>query len=424
MCVWEPACSGQYNAVANTLASFLCKSPVNGGTLRVSGSATLGAQPPAYDLTFAAEKIPLAATVRLLHQLKKQIPSDLTASGSLSAEFHALRNTPEASGAAGVLVHSARGRSGTVPRLSTAPHSTETQWTGSGAATNVRLSSNGGADEFALGTIPLALTSRSVLAQSKDAEPPGTHLRIGPVALTINDSAPVSAGGWISSAGYLFSLRGDAELRDLFRLERTLGLPVARPAAEGSAKLDVSIYGPWQGFALPSTSGTAQLRNVHAEMHGLNTPIEIASAAISLTPDLVAMQKISARVGNTHWSGASYRASSLRRCRSNFERNSTSARDRGSRRGSQLCFPVRSRGRSALGRGPRRMANTASRKAAMVSPPESRGFLFRFRRQVGYFAPPRDSSTRHSARWPARIEEGCSPLRLRPKSKSIVARSR
>jgi uncharacterized protein involved in outer membrane biogenesis len=304
-------CSGQYNAVANTLASFLCKSPVNGGVLRVRGTAALGAQPPAYDLTFVAEKIPLAPTVRLLRQLKKQIPSDLTADGSLSAEFRAKRSAPEDSGATGGLVQHARRRPGMDPRLSTARHSPETQWTGSGAATNVRLSSNGGTDEFALGTIPLALTSRSVLAQSKDAEPPGTYLRIGPVALTINDSAPVSAGGWISSSGYLFSLRGDAELRDLFRLERVLGLPVARPAAEGSAKLDVSIYGPWQGFALPSTSGTAQLRNVHAEMYGLNAPIEIASAAISLTPDLVAMQKISARVGNTHWSGG---VTALRHC--------------------------------------------------------------------------------------------------------------
>ena len=38
-------------------------------------------------------------------------------------------------------------------------------------------------------------------------------------------------------------------------------------------------------------------------MHGLNTPIEIGSAAMTLTPDAVSMQKISARTGSTHWSG-------------------------------------------------------------------------------------------------------------------------
>src|SRR4029077_2975055 len=89
----------------------------------------------------------------------------------------------------------------------------------------------------------------------------------------------------------------------MFRLENVMGLPAARPAAEGSAKLDVTVSGPWQGFAAPAAVGTAQLRNVRAEMHGLNTPIEIASATMSLDPDAVRMEKISARTGSTHWSG-------------------------------------------------------------------------------------------------------------------------
>jgi hypothetical protein len=46
-------------------------------------------------------------------------------------------------------------------------------------------------------------------------------------------------------------------------------------------------------------------------MHGLNTPIEIGSAFISLTPDLVVLQKISARTGSTHWSGG---VTALRHC--------------------------------------------------------------------------------------------------------------
>ena len=100
-----------------------------------------------------------------------------------------------------------------------------------------------------------------------------------------------------------FFSRGDVELKDLFRLEDAVGLPVARPAAEGAAKLNVSVSGPWQGFATPVTLGTAQLRNVRAEMRGLNTAIEIGSAAMSLTADAVLIQKISARTGGTHWSG-------------------------------------------------------------------------------------------------------------------------
>ncbi len=287
-------CSGEYNTVTSTLDDLLCESPVSGGAVRLRGNVALDNQIPAYDLRLAIEKVPLASVARFLRQAKKQIPSDLTASGLLNAEFHARRNGPPVPEDA---------RYGLLP-----------QWAGSGSAANVRLSSNAGKDEVAFGTIPLALvapdsprtrlTHPRSIEKEKEQEPAEPHLRIGPVALTMNASAPMNAGGWISAAGYRFFLRWDMELKDLFRLENDLGLPAARPAAEGAAKLDVNVSGPWQGFAAPAALGTAQLRNVRAEMRGLNTPIEIGSATLSLAPDAVRVDKISARTGSTHWSGA------------------------------------------------------------------------------------------------------------------------
>ena len=284
-------CSGQYNTVTSTLSDLLCESPVSGGTVRLRGALSLahGAQLPTYDLTFQADKVPLTSLVRLLRQAKKQIPGDLTASGLLNAEFRAARTFP-----------------------ADARHGLLTQWTGSGSATNVRLLSNAGKDAVAFGTIPLVLAAADSLGAKihrtgtleKEQETAEPHLRIGLATLTMNTSAPVNAGGWISAAGYRFFLRGEVELKDLFRLEDTLGLPVARPAAEGAAKLDVSVSGPWQGFAAPAALGTAQLRNVRAEMHGLNTPIEIASATMSLAPDAVSVDRLSTRTGSTHWTGA------------------------------------------------------------------------------------------------------------------------
>jgi AsmA protein len=291
------ACSGKYSVSANTIADLLCESPVDGGMLRLRGSLAVATQVPAYDLTLSAERVPLTAVVRWLRQAKKQVPGDLTTSGLLNAEFHATRSLPDLRDA----------RRGLLP-----------MWTGSGAATNVRLSSNAeksGKNEVAFGTIPLALAATNgretspatkpgyPKTEEKDREPAEPHFRIGPVLLAINAAAPVNAGGWISTSGYRFFLRGDVELKDLFRLEDILGLPVARPAVEGSAKLDVSVSGPWQGFAAPTALGTAQLRDVRAEMRGLNTRMEIVSATMLLAPDAVWMQKISARTGSTHWSG-------------------------------------------------------------------------------------------------------------------------
>ena len=301
-------CSGQYNAVTSSLPDLLCEAPVNGGMLRLRGTLSLMAQAanqlPNYDLTLEAEQVPLISAVRLLRQAKKQIPNDLIATGLLTAGFRATRNLP-----------------------SVRDNGSFTKWVGSGAATNVRLLSNSGKDEVVLGTIPLTLVPAPIVAadshrgrpayprtktkENKEQEPAETFLRIGPAALAVNASAPVNAGGWISPSGYRFFLRGDLELRNLFRVENMLGLPATRPAAEGSAKLEMSVSGPWQGFAVPATLGTAQLRNVRAEMRGLNEPIEIASAALSLDQDVVKMEKISARIGNTHWSGG---ITTLRHC--------------------------------------------------------------------------------------------------------------
>jgi hypothetical protein len=283
-------CSGEYNTVSSTLADLQCESPVSGGTARLRGNLNVVVPAPTYDLTLTADKVPLASLVRLLRQVKKQIPSDLTATGLLNAEIRATRGL------------SADRRHGVTARPST-------QWTGNGSATNVRLSPNA-EDEVALGTVPLALADsvgtkvRRPRTPDNEQEPAEPHLRIGPVALTMNTSAPVNAGGWVSAAGYRFFLRGNMELKDLFRLENDLGLPMVRPAAEGAAKLDVSVSGPWQGFATPAALGTAQLRNVRAEVLGLNTPIEIGSASLSLAPNAVRVDKISARTGSTHWSGA------------------------------------------------------------------------------------------------------------------------
>lgn len=295
-------CTAKYSATTRSLADLLCESPVSGGMLRLRGNVGAitkapnlrSAGRPSFDLTLAAEKVPLASLLRLLHEAKQQLPADLAATGLLDAEFHAVLNGSEFM-----------------------------EFTGTGAATDVHLSSNAGKEAVAIGNIPLVLVADSRCCNSgrsraapppraaakeavagKESEPLEAHLRIGPTSLQVNASAPLSAGGWISAGGYRFFLRGDTELKNLFRLESALGLPAVRPAAEGFAKLDVSVSGAWLGLAPPNALGTAQLRNVRAETRGLNTPIEISSATVLLGPDKFTVQRLSAQTGITHWTGS------------------------------------------------------------------------------------------------------------------------
>jgi AsmA protein len=276
-------CSGRYSTVDSTLEDLACESPVGGGSIRLQGNLGPLAAEPGYDLTLASDKVPLASALQLLRQAKKGLPADLAATGRLDAEFHAV--------SAG---------SGPV------------QLTGAGTAADVRLSSNAGKDEITFGNVPLVVGNADTKptkpgrasAKQKDDEPAEAHLKIGPFPLAMGAAGPATASGWVSASGYRFSLHGDTELKNLYRLANTLGVPGFRPVSDGSARVDVSISGPWQGFAAPTALGTAQLHNLRTGMLGLNPPIDIASAIVKLEPDTVSFEKIIAQIGDTHWSGS------------------------------------------------------------------------------------------------------------------------
>ena len=275
-------CGAHYSTEDGVLGNLSCESPVNGGTLRLRGSLGPIRTDPEYDLTFSADKVPLASVLQLVRQTKKGLPADLTASGRLDADVHAVS-----------------ARSGA------------TQLTGEGAASDARLSSNGGKDEITFGTIPLIVRSANVKHaksakagfRTPDDEPAEAHLQIGPFPLGMGAPAPASAAGWVSATGYRLSLRSDTEIKSLYRLANTLGVSGFHPLAEGSARLDIGVSGTWQGFAAPQVAGTAQLRNVRTGMRGLNPPIDITSAILKLDPETVSLDKLAAQTGDTHWTG-------------------------------------------------------------------------------------------------------------------------
>ena len=301
-------CAVKFSATGRSLSDLDCKAPVSTGLLRLRGNVEAGnsvgggvavtaASHPeydraAYDLILSAEKVPFPPALALLKVAKQQLPADLTARGVLDGEYRAVSKGNDPAALSGTMM-----------------------------ASDIRLVSNGRKDTIALASFPLTLVGDSSPGKPRrrgaaisakmidgrkevDSEPAAAHLRIGPASLQVNTSAPDIAGGWISADGYRLFLRGDLEFSNLFRLESILGVPSVRPAAEGDAKLDVSISGNWRGLSAPNALGTAQLRNVRAETHGLNTPIEISSAMVVLAPDIFSMQKLVAQTGETRWTGS------------------------------------------------------------------------------------------------------------------------
>jgi hypothetical protein len=301
-------CSGQYNLVTTALANLVCESPAGNGLLNVRGTVTFAPQTFGYDLTIHATKVPLGSLLRLFRQAKAKVPGALSATGILDGEFHGADHAPGVArkNPRAINFRSKRSRAEVAPD---AP-----QWSGTGTASDVHLIAGGGAlgssgDDISLGTFPLRLV---VATETGEMQVPGgkrdtaepTQLVIGPSTLTLNNGPAVKVGGSIARSGYSFFLRGNADLKDLARLQTAFAIPGSRPEAHGSAILDLTASGSWKGFASPTTTGTAQLRNVRASIRGVSMPIEISSTNVLLSPDAVELQKISAVIGNTRWSGS------------------------------------------------------------------------------------------------------------------------
>ncbi len=289
-------CGAQYNFSTGTISDLLCESPISTGKIRISGSVGAVAsmmRNPIYDLTLAAEDVPVASILHLLRQSKRYVPAELSSSGAFNGVFHGAR----------FVRSSQRGTSSRVVQTCN----------GTGTATKVGLSSPrlrprnsavSASNQIALSSIPFEFSGCNENARARiDAVISRSGLRIGPATLAINSSAPLILAGSISADGYQFFLRGDSRLLDVFSLEDMLGIPGTRPTAEGIAKLDVGVAGRWQGFPAPIPSGSVQLRNVHAQVRWMTTPLEIESATASIEADALTLQKIAAHIGSTHFAG-------------------------------------------------------------------------------------------------------------------------
>jgi AsmA family len=279
-------CEAHYNGADHSLNQILCQTPVGDGSLSLNGEVTNLLGPRRYDLQMVAEKVPIEALLAVVRRAKKDLPDDLRATGTVGAKF------------------SARA-SGQTPNT--------VEFGGGGQTSEFLLQSDATKTVVPLEVVPFSLGSgsqgkvrndparRDTVSMRELVEP---HLSVGPFALKLGRPSPVSVQGWIARSGYSMSAKGDADLQHLLEVARVAGVPAAHPAANGSAKLDLQIAGTWAGFASPLTTGTAELHSVRAAVRGLNGPVEIASAKVSLGELETKVEAISASVAGTQWTGS------------------------------------------------------------------------------------------------------------------------
>lgn len=275
------ACTAHYSSIAHAVSNIVCQSPLSEGTLILAGTIQSPTGPSRYDLALLAQDIPVQPLVSLAHHVKQDLPDDLTGKGVLNGEAY-LRTVSDGRG----------------ERLA---------WSGEGTIEDFRLASAATQVNVSSEEIPIAISwedaSGGATHRTQAGEGGrGSRIDVGPFAVTTGTSSLATVSGWSDASGYDFRVEGESQVQRLLPAARTLGLRTPQWNAEGTAKLHLEIAGHWADFALPTISGSTQLRSVRAELPGTG-PLEIESANLVLANGNVETQNLSALAGGTHWTG-------------------------------------------------------------------------------------------------------------------------
>ncbi len=267
-------CQGTYNAADSSVGELFCQAPMAAGKLTMAGEAGWGSAAQ-YDLKIAAEGIPAQGLAALAQHAKQDLAPDLRAMGLLDGEFEAKKD-------AGKNVATFLGKA---------------------TVHGFQLSSKAESATVNFGDVAVTTgrAPKTVAGLSK-LEPGGINLQIGPASVELG-TVPSAAQGLVSRTGYDFRLRGMVEVSRTLKLARMLGVTRWKPAAEGSARVDLGINGTWQRSAQPAVSGTAFLSGVTAQVAGMSSPLKINTANLSVLGDSVQVQKLQASFGDMHFAG-------------------------------------------------------------------------------------------------------------------------
>jgi hypothetical protein len=266
-------CTGRFSSVQQSVDDVNCVLPAGKGGLTLSGSMK-GWQEREFKLSLDSETVPMDWIMAIARHSKRDLPDDLTASGTLSGTF----------------------------RLAKTEKDAQASLTGVGETANFVLKSELLNGNLQLGKVQLTAGDRGVARGRQTISGP-LRVEILPFPVPLGSPIPAAASGWFTSEGYNFSLQGDAEVARMLQLARTMGIGVPKFQLKGNARLNAAISGAWKGFAQPAAIGTMEVKNLTAEIPGLNAPLKISSAEVQLAENNITLRKLLATAQSMDVSG-------------------------------------------------------------------------------------------------------------------------
>ena len=268
-------CTATYSSIDDSASGIQCQSPIRAGMFLLRGNV-IGLQGQAFDLGVTAEQVPLDRLVALARHTKKDLPEDLTATGSTDAVFTVRRSL------------------GQMPL-----------WSGGGRTTRFALQSKAlkpdlelGPLEYAIAEIPGVPAStgqkRRYKPRNLTAAVSPLHVVVKPFAFPLGSPSPAVAKAYFDLKQYRIDLDGAGDLARLLSVGRAMGIGAPAIGAAGPAQVDFNIAGTWAGFASPAPSGRMQIHDATVELQGVFEPLQVTFATVSFAQQSVAISAFAA----------------------------------------------------------------------------------------------------------------------------------
>lgn len=257
----EVRCSARYLGDAQTLSAIDCRLPAGNGELAARGMVTALMSDRHWELSVAATAVPLAEVLRFARHAKKDM-ADISAEGSLDAAF------------------------------TYRPLAGQHVWSGGGATSVLRFNGRPLATpfqlapiRFALGPVPdpLLRAARRLPPHGAEGRPMITRLTIAPMSVSLGGTLPATIEARFDRDRYTITVHGDSEIGRATSIAAAFGFRPPQTGAAGGARLDLALTGGWQRFEPPVVTGSALLRNVTAEIKGVNAAVQVASGLLAFS---------------------------------------------------------------------------------------------------------------------------------------------
>jgi hypothetical protein len=273
------SCRASFRKESRSLEGISCFSPVGEGALLLTGSLQEGRSVPRANLTLDIDRVPAAAVLAGLQEVRSGLGGGVQAGGALNGRFQYAA------------------QSGREPLI-----------TGEVGLASLSLTPPDSGKPFLLAPVRMRCDSPA----PGSAGPPALLLQ--PVRLAMGAPAPVTVDGRFTPAGFNLHLSGGTSLARLQAFNKTFGLLSASPAAlggVGTAVLDLDVRGKWllpvpdsdHPIASSTAEGSIAIRNAELTTSYLSQPLRIASAQGILGPTQISWTNASIGYGKLEGQG-------------------------------------------------------------------------------------------------------------------------